>query len=48
LKELGGRLSILTTRHPSTLSLAKKRYAAALDTDLLEEILRGDGILGKE
>lgn len=42
------RLTVsLLQAHPSTLSLAKKRYAAGLDTDFLEEILRGDGILGK-
>ena len=39
-------LSLLQA-HPSKLSIAKKRYAAALDQDFLEEILRGDGILGK-
>jgi len=39
-------LSLLQA-HPSKLSIAKKRYAAALDTDFLEEILRGDGILEK-
>jgi len=33
--------------HPAKLSIAKKRYAAALDTAFLEEILRGDGILEK-
>jgi predicted transposase YbfD/YdcC len=33
--------------HPAKLSIAKKRFAAALDTDFLEEILRGDGILEK-
>jgi predicted transposase YbfD/YdcC len=31
--------------HPAKLSIAKKRFAAALDPDFLEEILRGDGIL---
>jgi predicted transposase YbfD/YdcC len=31
--------------HPAELSIAKKRFAAALDPALLEEILRGDGIL---
>jgi predicted transposase YbfD/YdcC len=39
-------LSLLQA-HPAKLSIAKKRYAAALDTDFLEEILRGDGILEK-
>jgi predicted transposase YbfD/YdcC len=39
-------LSLLKA-HPAKLSMAKKRYAAALDTDFLEEILRGDGILDK-
>ena len=33
--------------HPAKLSMAKKRYVAALDPTFLEEILRGDGILGK-
>jgi predicted transposase YbfD/YdcC len=33
--------------HPDKLSIAKKRFAAALDPDFLEEILRGDGILEK-
>jgi predicted transposase YbfD/YdcC len=33
--------------HPAELSIAKKRFAAALDPVLLEEILRGDGILEK-
>ena len=33
--------------HPAKLSIAKKRYAAALDPAFLEEILRGDGILEK-
>ena len=32
--------------HPAQLSIAKKRFAAALDPDFLEEILRGDAILG--
>jgi predicted transposase YbfD/YdcC len=32
--------------HPAKLSIAKKRFAAALDPDYLEEILRGDAILG--
>jgi len=39
-------LSLLQA-HPETLSIAKKRFAAALDPDFLEEILRGDGILEK-
>jgi predicted transposase YbfD/YdcC len=39
-------LSLLKA-HPAKLSIAKKRFAAALDTDFLEEILRGDGILDK-
>jgi predicted transposase YbfD/YdcC len=39
-------LSLLQA-HPATLSIAKKRFAAALDPDFLEEILRGDGILDK-
>ena len=33
--------------HPAKLSIAKKRFAAALDPDFLEEILRGEGILEK-
>jgi predicted transposase YbfD/YdcC len=37
-------LSLLQA-HPEKLSIAKKRFAAALDPDFLEEILRGDGIL---
>jgi predicted transposase YbfD/YdcC len=39
-------LSLLQA-HPSKLSIAKKRYAAALDPDFLEEILRGNAILEK-
>jgi predicted transposase YbfD/YdcC len=39
-------LSLLKA-HPEKLSIAKKRFAAALDTAFLEEILRGDGILEK-
>jgi predicted transposase YbfD/YdcC len=39
-------LSLLQA-HPDKLSIAKKRFAAALDPDFLEEILRGEGILGK-
>jgi predicted transposase YbfD/YdcC len=37
----------LLQAHPAKLSIAKKRFAAALDPDFLEEILRGDGILEK-
>ena len=37
-------LSLLRA-HPSKDSIARKRFAAALDTGFLEEILRGDGIL---
>lgn len=33
--------------HPAKLSIAKKRYAAALDPVFLEEILAADGILEK-
>jgi predicted transposase YbfD/YdcC len=33
--------------HPGKMSIAKKRYEAALDPDFLEEILRADGILEK-
>lgn len=41
------RLTIsLLKAHPEKLSIAKKRFAAALDTKFLEEVLRGDGILG--
>jgi predicted transposase YbfD/YdcC len=39
-------LSLLKA-HPAKASIAKKRFAAALDTEFLEEILRGDGILEK-
>jgi predicted transposase YbfD/YdcC len=39
-------LSLLRA-HPAKLSIAKKRFAAALDPSFLEEILRGDGILEK-
>ncbi len=39
-------LSLLQA-HPAKLSIAKKRFAAALDPDFLEEILRSDGILEK-
>lgn len=42
------RLSLtLLQAHPAKLSIAKKRFAAALDPDFLEEILHGDGILEK-
>jgi predicted transposase YbfD/YdcC len=37
----------LVQAHPAKLSIAKKRFAAALDPAFLEEILRGDGILEK-
>jgi predicted transposase YbfD/YdcC len=37
----------LLKAHPSNLSIAKKRFAAALDTQFLEEILRADGFLEK-
>jgi predicted transposase YbfD/YdcC len=37
----------LLQAHPAKLSTAKKRFAAALDPDFLEEILRGDGFLEK-
>ncbi len=37
----------LLQAHPAKLSIAKKRFAAALDPNFLEEILRGDGILEK-
>jgi len=33
--------------HPAKLSIAKKQFAAAMDPEFLEEILRGDGILEK-
>jgi hypothetical protein len=33
--------------HPAKLSIAKKQFAAAIDPEFLEEILRGDGILEK-
>jgi predicted transposase YbfD/YdcC len=39
-------LSLLKA-HPSKDSIAKKRFAAALDPDFLEEILNADGILEK-
>jgi hypothetical protein len=38
-------LSLLKA-HPYKRSIAKKRFAAALDTAFLEEVLSGDGILG--
>jgi predicted transposase YbfD/YdcC len=37
----------LVKAHPAKLSIAKKRFAAALDPAFLEEILRGDAILEK-
>lgn len=37
-------LSLLRA-HPSKDSIARKRFAAALDTSFLEEILQGDGML---
>jgi predicted transposase YbfD/YdcC len=40
-------LSLLKA-HPAKESIAKNRYAAALDPVFLEEILRGDGILEKQ
>jgi predicted transposase YbfD/YdcC len=39
-------LSLLQA-HPAKLSIAKKRFTAALDPDFLDEVLRGDGILEK-
>ena len=39
-------LSLLQA-HPAKSSIAKKRFAAALDPDFLDEIFRGDGILDK-
>jgi predicted transposase YbfD/YdcC len=39
-------LSLLQA-HPANLSIAKKRFAAALNTDFLDEVLRADGILEK-
>jgi predicted transposase YbfD/YdcC len=42
------RLAVcLLKRHPSKHSLAGKRFEAGLDTNFLEEILRGSVILGK-
>jgi predicted transposase YbfD/YdcC len=40
-------LSLLQA-HPDKRSIAKKRFAAALNPDFLEEILRGDSILEKQ
>jgi predicted transposase YbfD/YdcC len=40
-------LSLLQA-HPAKLSIAKKRFAAALDPAFLEEILCGDGIMEKQ
>jgi predicted transposase YbfD/YdcC len=40
-------LSLLQA-HPAKLSIAKKRYRAALDPQFLEEILQADGILEKQ
>lgn len=37
----------LLKAHPAKLSIANKRFLAALDADFLEEILRADGILEK-
>jgi predicted transposase YbfD/YdcC len=37
----------LLQAHPAKLSIARKRFAAALDADFLEEILRGEAILEK-
>jgi predicted transposase YbfD/YdcC len=43
------RLTVsLLKANPAKLSIAKKRFAAALDPAFLEEILRGDGILEKQ
>jgi hypothetical protein len=39
-------LSLLQA-HPAKLSIAQKRFAAALDAEFLEEILHGDGVLDK-
>jgi predicted transposase YbfD/YdcC len=39
-------LSLLKA-HPAKRSIAKKRFAAALDTEFLEEILQANGMLGK-
>jgi hypothetical protein len=43
---LGLTLSLLQA-HPAKLSIAKKRFTAALNPEFLEEILRGDGIREK-
>lgn len=43
------RLSLsLLKAHPADMSIAKKRFAAALDPDFLDEILCADGILGNQ
>jgi predicted transposase YbfD/YdcC len=39
-------LSLLKA-HRAKMSIAKKRFAAALDTQFLDDVLRGDGIVGK-
>jgi predicted transposase YbfD/YdcC len=39
-------LSLLQA-HPAKRSIAKKRLTAAINPDFLEEVLRGDGVLGK-
>jgi hypothetical protein len=39
-------LSVLQA-HPAKQSIAKKRFAAAMDVGFLEQILRGDGVLEK-
>ena len=42
------RLTLMLLKaHPSKDSIAKKRFAAALDSDFLDEVLRADGILEK-
>jgi predicted transposase YbfD/YdcC len=38
---------VLLKAHPAKMSLAKKRYVASLDSEFLDEILRGDGIMEK-
>ena len=38
---------VLLKAHPAKMSLAKKRYVASLDSEFLDEILRGEGILDK-
>ena len=40
-------LSLLQA-HPAKMSIAKKQFAAALDPEFLEEILRGERILEKQ